>query len=273
VPFSVSPIITRRWPPEKPCAARAGCRAPSLAEMVREWLPSERADTETRNHGALAAEQKQQWICRLRQQRGKTPRRRSQSFGHEGWASGETLHPSCVQGRLSRHEHVLHSRPRCTAGASSGQAGPSGPAPAARKERRLPAPKTAGHTRQVIKMQLPIRWRRRNGTPESPQPAPSRPSTIIDLLAKILETEENAAIFAKTVSKLMVVGTACFIASALAVHFAAKGIKLPQHEILPFGLGGASLLTLATVLARGLIKKIKASRGDEDSDHTPDGKQ
>jgi hypothetical protein len=37
-----------------------------------------------------------------------------------------------------------------------------------------------------------------------------------------LENEQNAAIFVKTVSRLMVVATACFITSALAVHFAAK---------------------------------------------------
>ena len=132
--------------------------------------------------------------------------------------------------------------------------------------------------RQVIKVQWPTRLRTRNGTPESEQPeprqpAPSRPSTIIELIDKILDTEKNAAIFVKTVSKLMVVATACFIASVLAVHFAAGGMKLPQHEILPFGLGGASLLTLVTILVRRVIRKVKASRDDEDSDHTPDGKQ
>jgi hypothetical protein len=129
-------------------------------------------------------------------------------------------------------------------------------------------------------MQWPI-WRTRNGTPESRQPASARPSTIVELLAKILESDKSSAIFLKTVSGLMVAGTACFvvataciIAIALVVHFAAKGIKLPQHEILPFGLGGASLLTLVTILVRRWIRKLlKASRDDEDSDHTPGGKQ
>ena len=135
--------------------------------------------------------------------------------------------------------------------------------------------------RQVIKMQWPARLRTRNDTSESLQPAPSRPPTVVELIARILETDKSSAIFLKTVSGLMVVGTACFvvatvciIAIALAVHFAAKGIKLPQHEILPFGLGGASLLTLVTILVRRWIRKLlKASRGDEDGDHTPDGKQ
>jgi hypothetical protein len=124
-------------------------------------------------------------------------------------------------------------------------------------------------------MRWPIEIRFGDSTPEPPpQPAPSRPPTILEFIGELTKSGKRAFIAVMIPGGIMIIGTACFIASVLAIHFAAKGIRVPLREIWPAGVGSASLVTAVTALVtRRFRKSAKASRDAAANDHTQDGNQ
>jgi hypothetical protein len=114
-----------------------------------------------------------------------------------------------------------------------------------------------------------------NSTPEPPpQPAPSRPPTFLEFIGELSKNGRRAFIAVMIPGGIMIIGTACFIASVLAIHFAAKGIRIPLRQFWPAGVGSASVVTAVTALVtRRFMKSAKASRDAAASDHTQDGSQ
>jgi len=88
-----------------------------------------------------------------------------------------------------------------------------------------------------------------------------RPSNLIEFLSDLARDPRQALTIVFSVSILIVVFTLCFGASCVAVAMAAKGLHgIPLRYVWPVGTGGASLLTITTIIARAIWKRSRSSR-------------
>jgi uncharacterized membrane protein YdcZ (DUF606 family) len=105
---------------------------------------------------------------------------------------------------------------------------------------------------------------------------PNRPSTVIGFLSDVTSNPKQAATFVFVVGAIIFIASVCFMGACLAVAVASKGIKGPQLRYMwPFGVGGASMVTLVTTLVvRWILRKLwKAAKGDAGDGSQNDGSQ
>ena len=125
-------------------------------------------------------------------------------------------------------------------------------------------------------MRWPLKISHGGDTPPPPAQLPAdRPSTVTGFLSDLSRNPNQAFTFVMTVGAISLIATICFVGAFLAIAFADRGTKgVPLHYILPIGISGASLLTLATTLITAWIRRLaRGSQGDAASDHTQDGKR
>lgn len=105
--------------------------------------------------------------------------------------------------------------------------------------------------------------------PSTPDPS-NRPSTIVGFLSDLSKNPKQAFTFVLTIGSIIGIATLCFAGACFAVTEAAKGIKgVPLQYILPVGISGASILTLAATLLTGWIRRLlKVPRADAESGHS-----